>query len=269
MNAGRGEARRSVLLESTPEGLRAKQFGAVADAAYWDALWDGRRVDYGPAIRGHLPRQLRRTFGSRVAPSARVLEAGCGPAYFTVALRALGYEAVGLDWGSRTVERVRSQFPDIDVRHGDVRDSPFPDGYFDAVYSPGVCEHFEDGPDAVLADAYRVLRAGGLAFVSTPHLNALRRRRWQRHSGSPSHTAFYQYLFTSDGMKHTLERIGYEVIEITPYATWATFALEWSILGAVPLGRVAGAFDLVPGLRRLGSNCIWTARKPGPLASSR
>lgn len=250
-----------VSLEVGTDGLRAKERGAAADAGYWDDLWDTLALDYDAARTGHLPHQLRATVGARVAVPARVLEAGCGLGHFTVAMHARGFDAVGLDWGVRAVERLRSTFPDVDVQVGDVRRSPFPPDSFDVVYSPGVCEHFEPGPDEVLRDAFRVLRPGGLLFVSTPHLNALRRRRWQG-SDAPGDAPFYQYLFTGSGMTATLERLGFDVIDTTPYATWATLAMEWPVLERIRLGKLAGVLDLVPGVRRIGANCIWTARKP-------
>lgn len=39
----------------------------------------------------------------------------------------------------------------------------------------GVIEHFEEGPHAPLKEAYRVLNPGGLAFVSVPTVNIIRR----------------------------------------------------------------------------------------------
>jgi len=255
------EGRGRISLQPSPDGTRAKELGPVADAAHWDRQWASLDLSDGPARAGHLPRQLRATGARRVAPPARVLEAGCGPAHFTLALHARGYDAVGLDWGPKTVERLRQRYPEVDIRHGDVRSSPFPDRSFDAVYSPGVCEHFEEGPDAVLQDAFRVLRPGGLVFVSTPMLNAFRARRWS--SGRAGDDGeFYQYLFTKDGLAGTLHRIGFQVIEIRPYAVWATLTIEWPWLNRLPTGRAVGGFDLIPGVRELGSNCIWTARRP-------
>jgi SAM-dependent methyltransferase len=255
------DTRGRITLETSLDGPRAKELGPAPDAEHWDRLWASTALADAPARGGHLPRQLRATFARRVAPPARVLEAGCGPAHFTLALHALGYDAVGLDWGEDTVRRVRERYPELDLHVGDVRHSPFPDGSFDAVYSPGVCEHFEEGPEEVLRDAWRVLRPGGFAFISTPMLNRLRQRRW-RSGRAGADGSFYQYLFTKESLASTLRRIGFDVVEITPYAAWATLTIEWPWLGRLPLGRVAGGFDLLPIVRELGSSCIWTARRP-------
>ena len=250
----------SVVLETGPDGLRARELGAVADVDFWEAQWSAQDLDDRAAASGHLPRQLRTTVLALVPPPARVLEAGCGPAHFTLALHARGYRAVGLDWGAATLERVRARHPDLELHVGDVRGTPFADGSFDAVYSPGVCEHFPEGPDAVLADAFRVLRPGGVAFVSTPYLNALRRRRWAaRRAGQGD---FHQYVFPAGTLTTALERVGFVDVTTHPYGVGGTLVEEWPGLRRLLDRRAVGVLDLVPGLRRLGATAIWIARKP-------
>ena len=167
-----------ILYQSTDAGGRLKYFRVTADSAYWDAVWreQARLHDYGRARAGHMPSQMRRTFLRWLRPPARVLEAGCGLADFTVAANALGYEAVGVDWASNTISTLRSRFPDIPFFVGDVRKlTTIQAESFDAVYSPGVCEHFEEGPEDTLRETHRVLRSGGFAVVSTPCLNRFRK----------------------------------------------------------------------------------------------
>jgi hypothetical protein len=100
--------------------------------------------------------------------------------------------------------------------------------------------------------------------VSTPYLNPLRQLRWRRRlvrAGDRSH-AFYQYVFPAQTMCRTLRRIGFEIIDVRPYAVWSTMVIEFPVLQRLPLGRLVGIADVPPLVRRLGASCIWTARRP-------
>lgn len=255
-----------VFLERNPDtGPRLKYYSRAADVAYWTELWNRHEpVSYDREQRGHFPHQLRGIFNRWLRRSGRVLEAGCGLGQFTVAASAAGYRAEGVDWSAETIDRLRRQFPSIPWHVGDVRRLQFPSCTFDAVYSPGVCEHFEEGPTDVLLETHRVLRPGGVAIVSTPCFNA-----WlQRHADRVTRDAalnegdFYQYAFTPDGMSRLLERLGFQVLQVRPYAVLDTFVrcYGWEIPEPwrTPL---AFALDYVPYVRQWGSACLWVAQK--------
>ena len=57
------------------------------------------------------------------------------------------------------------------VIQGDILDLKYPDAHFDAYISQGVIEHFEEGPQQALNEAWRVLKPDGLAFITVPYLN--------------------------------------------------------------------------------------------------
>jgi SAM-dependent methyltransferase len=246
-------------------GPRLKRYSRTADAAFWTEQWS-RCGDswYGRELRGHLPHQLRATFKRWVPIGARTLEAGCGLGHFTVAADAQGYQAEGLDWSVETIERLRRRFSWIEWHVGDARKLGFRNGTFDAVYSPGVCEHFEEGPGRVLAETYRVLRPGGIAVVSTPCFNRWLQRRTSELTvdADPGDLAFFEYAFTPDGMARVLERLGFEVVQILPYGVLDTFVTYGGWRVPRPMTRVlAFSMDYVPIVRQWGSTCIWVARK--------
>jgi SAM-dependent methyltransferase len=246
-------------------GPRLKRYFAAADVEYWTRRWDGAtNVSYGREQRGHLPHQLRRTFLRWVPAGSRTLEAGCGLGHFTVAARALGYCAEGLDWSAPTIDRLKRQFPDIPWHVGDVRRLQFGDATFDAVYSPGVCEHFVEGPAAVITESRRILRRGGIAVISTPCFNEWLQRRAAslRPAEGVDESTFHEYAFTPDGLAGALDQFGFDVVQVLPYAALDTLLRYGGWRVPRPLtDALSFGLDYMPVVRRWGSTCLWVARK--------
>ena len=100
---------------------------------------------------------------------ARVLDIGCGtgPQTRTVAKVAGVREVVGVDQLEPFLERARELAADLDhvsFERSDARDLPFDDGSFDVVLLHTLLTHVP-GPEGVLAEAYRVLKAGGQVAI--------------------------------------------------------------------------------------------------------
>lgn len=118
----------------------------------------------------------------RYAPEGSyVLESGCGLARYVRYLTDRGWKCVGLEYRAETVDAVRRVWPDLEIVQGDVAAAPFPDNSFDAIISLGVVEHFPEGPNRPLRDMLRLLKPGGVAIITVPCLNAV--RRFKRRTG--------------------------------------------------------------------------------------
>lgn len=81
-----------------------------------------------------------------------------------------GASCYGVDISKPTIRLARRAFDSrpLHAAAGDVRRLPFPDGCFDAIYSMGTIEHFDDDK-AAAAEMYRVLVPGGRAIVGVPN----------------------------------------------------------------------------------------------------
>jgi SAM-dependent methyltransferase len=109
------------------------------------------------------------------ARHGRLLEVGCGQGTDALQIcRALksGSTYLGIDYSSGSIASARSAIHEAGslsvtpaFEQGDACSLPFDDGSFDAVYSMGVLHHIDDTEKAI-AEVFRVLRPGGMAYVA-------------------------------------------------------------------------------------------------------
>jgi SAM-dependent methyltransferase len=191
---------------------------------YWTRVWqeagDPRqrldRVRWQPEYR-----PLRRALPPP-GKGVRILDGGCGTGEWTVHLARLGYEAVGLDLSRETVAALARLFPEAAFAVRDIRETGFDDASFDAYFSWGVFEHFEEGMGRCVAEAYRILKPGGRLLVSVPFDN-LRLRWLRRKEAGPVEPApdarFYQWRLTGDELAGEIGKGGFEIEQVVPIHT--------------------------------------------------
>ncbi len=83
-----------------------------------------------------------------------------------------GAEIYGVDISSEVVQKAKVKFQQqgipCDFRQGDIRKLPFPDGYFEIVYSIGTVEHVPEVSQA-FKEIYRVMSSDGEHVVGVPN----------------------------------------------------------------------------------------------------
>lgn len=129
-----------------------------------------------------------------------------------------GARPYGVDISRPTIAMARGGFGArrLHAAAADVRSLPFGSGQFDAVYSMGTIEHFDDSETAV-GEMFRVLKPGGRAIVGVPN-------RWDPFL-RPLQVRVMQYLgiygygeersFSRGSLRRMLERNGFEVVAET------------------------------------------------------
>ena len=98
----------------------------------------------------------------------RLLELGCGEGRVARDLADRGYEVTGLDVAPTLVDAARAEDPRSTFVVGDAAAAPFDDGSFDVVVSYNSLIDLRD-MRRVVAEAGRVLRAGGHFCACVPH----------------------------------------------------------------------------------------------------
>jgi len=122
-----------------------------------------------------------------------------------------------------------------------------PDGRYDAVFCTQVLHHLPE-PQRALDEIARLLRPGGRAVISVPHLSWL-------HNEPHDY-----YRFTIHGLRHMFGRAGLEEIEIQPVGGLVCFlAYAPSTFGLALLRPMGPLFHLGLFLNRLFIRCALLA----------
>lgn len=195
-----------------------------ATPAYWDRRWE----EYGLEHRAnnaigndHFVYPATRKF-IKPDQTKRILEGGCGLGLYVASLTARGYDTYGVDFAKRTVDKVTSTFPHLKITVGNVEKLPFTDNYFDGYWSLGVIEHFYHGYNLALSEMRRVIRPGGLLFITFPHFSPLRKIKSFFHcypllrQATFSETSFYQFALNGKKVRNNIEAAGFKRVYSRP-----------------------------------------------------
>lgn len=250
------------LFDATPPAaadLREIYAGAeyfvkdASDDAQSDTLW-GYPADY-VADRENVEAKFDRVLAhlERYAGPGRLLDVGCGPGFLLSAARARGWDGVGIDLNQWAVDYGRDQLG-LDLRVGELAEAGLGAGEFDAVTMMDLIEHVPD-PDALVAEAARLVRPGGALVVLTPDAGAkISRalgRRWPEVARPGEHTV----LFSVAGLSALLARHGFAATgwhSIGKIASLATLAAD--VAPAAPWA--AARFREWASGRRLGQRVV-------------
>jgi 2-polyprenyl-3-methyl-5-hydroxy-6-metoxy-1,4-benzoquinol methylase len=117
-----------------------------------------KRRAYADRLVRHLP-----------APGggARLLDVGSGDGSFVAWMRALGWDAEGLEPDPAAAERARAA--GVPVTTASLEEAGFGPGSFEAITMSHVIEHLHDPPTA-LERCRLLLRPGGTLWLATPNL---------------------------------------------------------------------------------------------------
>jgi SAM-dependent methyltransferase len=142
--------------------------------------------------------------------SSRLLDIGFGAGTLLEAARRAGWQTTGVEVAQSAVEHVRGL--GFEVFCGTLQDANYPENHFDVVTASEVIEHVPD-PERVLHEIARVLRPGGLLWMTTPHARGISALmlglKWSLVC-PPQHL----HLFSVRGAKKMLEQNGFRCLDV-------------------------------------------------------
>ncbi|MFL5868061.1 MAG: class I SAM-dependent methyltransferase [Thermoleophilaceae bacterium] len=146
-------------------------------------LFRSEKTDPGPFYR-MLGAELADELGGRYGPLAgqTIVDLGCGPGFYTEALRAKGASVIPVDNDLAEMEMVGSA-PDGALL-ADAADLPLDADSIDGALCSNLLEHTPDAA-GVIREIERVLRPGGWGYISWTNWYS----PWGGHDMTP-----YQYL---------------------------------------------------------------------------
>ena len=185
--------------------------------------------DYPALLAAHLIDRFS------IAANSKILDLGCGRGELAQAFQDGGNVVTGYDQASPTVQNFSFNFVKGDLSTGL---GEFPDNQFDVVFSKSVLEHFYL-PEQILAEAFRVLRPGGLVVSLTPS--------W-RHNFKMFFDDFtHRTPFTQSSLLEIHQFVGLENVQS---AYFIQLPRTWNL---EPLGRFARVFgQLIPDRLKFG-----------------
>jgi SAM-dependent methyltransferase len=160
------------------------------------------------ALARHLPAR-----GERL----RLLDLGCGTGHHLAALRARGFDAVGIDGSGAMLAQARGLDAGARLAQSDGASVPFASGTFDFVLSVEVLRYLPDLAPT-LAEAARILKPGGTLLATAVPWASLNGypivNRLLRPALSSGYSPLRQYFTTVGRLRRALAAAGFASPEV-------------------------------------------------------
>jgi ubiquinone/menaquinone biosynthesis C-methylase UbiE len=127
-------------------------------------------------------------------------------------------ELHGIDISEVCVKAASKRYPALQTRRADIRDLPFPNGYFDCIVSNSTLDHFPtvDDIETSLGEINRVMRPGAEFIITLDNLQnpiiwlrSILPNHWLHRAGLLPY--YVGATLTTRGLRDMLIKAGFEV----------------------------------------------------------
>lgn len=138
----------------------------------------------------------------------KVLDIGCAYGFMLERFPDF-FQKFGIDVSEYAISIAKKRLPDADLKTmGAEGDLPYEENFFDMVVVNDLLEHLEN-PRMALKNIYRILKKGGVLYITTPNLNLLRRIVFKYPDKKEHHIS----LFPRAELMHVLGSYDFKVEE--------------------------------------------------------
>jgi len=120
------------------------------------------------ATRWRIWEEAEFLFNDYVMPGEKVLDLGCGNGRFFEFLKDKDIHYIGVDFSEKLIEIAKNKYPKLKFEVANALNLPFPNNYFDKIYSIAVLHHIPSKQFRLqfLQEARRVLKSNGLLILT-------------------------------------------------------------------------------------------------------
>ena len=191
--------------------------------------WKNKRKEHRQKRLGFLQEYSTRKV-------SKFLDIGCGEGLVLADAKKNGWEVYGVDIYDNRLDIAKNR--GISFFKGNIDQASFPDGFFDCIYLDSVLEHLKD-PVALLREANRILRPGGVLYLGVPNEDSLfndARKLIFTTLGRPGisvrtkpfKSPYHVVGFTLRSIKKTLAESGFDIVRLRNFSgeyEWRKFKL--------------------------------------------
>ena len=169
----------------------------------------------------------------------RLLDVGCGEGFFLFNASKAGYTTKGIEISQDAAEYAIREFG-LDVEAKPFEELRFAENYFDVVTLWQVLEHVPY-PLMVLKEVHRILKPGGLLATSTPDIEGMLAKIFQRKWWNLRRLHINQ--FTAKTLTDMLNRAGFKNVFSTDYKEYISLSTL-----VIPLLKHLKVYERAKGL---------------------
>lgn len=170
----------------------------------------------------------------------KILEIGAGTGADSIFMAKTGAESYALDYSEEALALIESNAGEEEVKinlvKSDAASIPYPEGFFDAVFSLGLIEHFKD-PSPILKEQCRILKTGGIILVDVPQKYHIYTLEKQSKIKRGNWYAGWETQYSAGELEKLVKNHGFKILKTYAWGFYPLFFSKIRYLANTKTGK--------------------------------